>query len=108
MADKHTPGPWDASGGVMRPKEFPAYFPIFAHLKGGGDPTICTVWSSIPEGEFEANSRLIASAPELLKALRDIARTDDSAPEESLFLAKKIARSAIAKVEGQKEDASHA
>lgn len=55
---KHTPGPWDAYGRVIRDVD-------------GGEDQIAGISDWGAEGEVEAlaNARLIASAPDLLAAL---------------------------------------
>jgi len=62
MIDKHTPGPWDyAAGYVWIDKPEPNKMICKVHL--GEDQ--------------EANGRLMASAPELLGALQELASNDD-------------------------------
>ena len=73
---KHTPGPWfaDASGGIWRRN------PRDLYENGGGvagDRQLATVWKGwVKEGEIgyplEANARLIAAAPDLLRACQDL------------------------------------
>jgi hypothetical protein len=56
----------------------------------------------VPSAEMEANAYLIAAAPELLQALRDLLNViaaDDLVPESVSYM--KQARAAIAKAEGQ-------
>ena len=73
---KHTPGPWytDAIGRIWRRNPSDLY-----EYGGGvaGDKPVATVWKGwVNEGEvgfpLEANARLIAAAPELLKALEKL------------------------------------
>lgn len=63
METKHTPGPW-AYHNTPTP---------FIHVAAGGLP-ICQIYTSTAHGqsmgEQFANARLIASAPELLEALK--------------------------------------
>lgn len=67
---KHTPGPWGAIG---------------ADVKTAGPNSRVICWTGvaldIPLDEVRANARLIAAAPDMLAALRDIAAAttgDDS------------------------------
>lgn len=59
---KHTPGPWGAIG---------------ADVKTAGPTSRVICWTGvatdIPLDEIRANARLIAAAPDMLQALRDIA-----------------------------------
>lgn len=94
----YTKGPWDGTHGVMRPNEGKPYFPIFAHCKGGGDPTLCTVWASVPDEEFEANAALIAAAPDLLEVVCRLLR-EDAAGHYTIGLIED-AQAAVAKARG--------
>jgi hypothetical protein len=76
---KHTPGPWKAEDNAVFSNRM-----CLAICYGARIP---------------ANARLIAAAPELLAALKDIARTPEG-DEES---AQAIARAVIAKAEGEPE-----
>jgi hypothetical protein len=89
---KHTPGPW----------EYHFVRKVWAVICPSGGPIVYTTGSINPGSkdqkvEDEANARLIAAAPELLDALKHIAR---SWPDD---FAAKYARAAIAiaKVEGR-------
>ena len=71
---EHTPGPWRYDDSVHGPNEG------IIHIRAGDwmNPEICTMWASsliMKEGENGlaenyANARLIAAAPEMLKALK--------------------------------------
>ena len=74
----HTQGSWaisdtsikDGSGGFISDIHAPNQ--DNPSLENGTDPTVATTWYRTIEGEEEANARLIASAPDLLKALKDL------------------------------------
>jgi hypothetical protein len=104
---KHTPGPWnreryDTGGNPGR------YFPITAIRNGkhcriaesGGD-------SDLPSEEIKANGTLIAAAPELLQALKNLAdavEDHDNHVDQGLAAhhdSMQAARAAIAKAEGR-------
>lgn len=86
----HTPGPWHSVGGLV----------VSGRIES---ETVCQVFKPTVEGDGDANSRLIAAAPALLEALRDIEdmiagcpdapRNPDSLPQMVL----EQARAAIAK-----------
>ena len=94
MTTKHTPGPWTFVQG------------------GSGDwPTwnvrIGRGMITLPPGEdmrvMDANARLIAAAPDLLEALKKIAKIEDKmvgSDWEEIEEARAIARAAVAKAEG--------
>lgn len=71
MSAAHTPGPWSIgapANGVSR---------IYAsgrHPDGSGATLIiCDLWrSALPDRDAEANARLIAAAPDLLFACREL------------------------------------
>jgi len=73
---KHTPGPWDI---------------IDQYIIAGDESVICQ-WESYSD---EADARLIAAAPDMLKALKTIARCG-SIDDDWLV----PVRAAIAKAEG--------
>jgi len=90
---EHTPGPWEA--------EFGESVHVLDHERG----RICTVnWLRGPHGSFgrrtdaegEANARLIAAAPEMLRALIECLSELEGARFYSLP-AQRMARAAIAK-----------
>ena len=91
---KHTNGPWlittiDGDDCLM---------------VGGGDGSdvVADIRTDRPEDEVEANAHLIASAPEMLEALRALIEYHEEVPEGGLLLyeAKKV-RQAIAHAEGR-------
>lgn len=100
---KPTRGPWR----VGAPPE-----KVCTNYGGGDDVTrngwgktivTCKRSSWMSEGEEFANARLIAAAPELLEALKELLEltddpNNDADPEESTF---SFARSVVAKAEGR-------
>ena len=84
---EHTPGPWS-----VKPDNRAA-----VNL-GDGVAIVCSQTTNgvIPSGEVQANARLIAAAPELLEALRNILDALDLGFHE-LALSKLNAHEAIAK-----------
>jgi hypothetical protein len=96
---QHTPGPWaSCTASVHRPE-----------LVTAKNKNICSVWSGgssspIADGEWQANARLIAAAPELLEALewQDMAEADrDAGLRKGYFdKARELRKAAIAKAKG--------
>lgn len=94
--NKHTPGPWHVGAGNGLGHIFPdtgrtrleeggtALYPV-ASINGG--------WNAV---EDAANGQLIAAAPDLLHALRQI----DSNAAESVEWIRRVARAAITKATG--------
>lgn len=82
MKAKHTPGPWVADGSEITTATW---------VCGADGKRICTMRPSFADW---SNARLIAAAPELLEALKDlVARIDEyGSPISASF-----ARAAIAK-----------
>ena len=71
---KHTPGPWKIADNTL----------IYALNGKGNNIFCCKVMPGCKCGcitasqkELEANARLIAAAPDLLKALRELVKQDD-------------------------------
>jgi hypothetical protein len=97
MAD-FTPGPWRIVGG----------FTVNTYRVEAKDGSICTPCYGRPErGTDLANARLIAAAPDLLAALKEVSKWlaaqrdfefGNATPEE--YAAVESARDAIAKAEG--------
>lgn len=91
MSAQHTPGPWEFTretfGGIL-------------HIKNSGGKVIATLPGY--KAPYKANARLIAAAPDLLKALttfpQSLAWTDDE-----LWNWNKQALAAIAKATGGNE-----
>jgi hypothetical protein len=65
MNTKHTPGPW-------------SYYPDENRIVAFTEYTIANLERSMKPESDEANSKLIAAAPELLEALHHILRAHDS------------------------------
>lgn len=83
--DKHTPGPWVYEG----PRN------SIIVWADDGESRICFMTS---DGPAEANARLIAAAPDLLKALKEAVYVAHAYDEHPGWL--DAARAAIAKAEG--------
>jgi hypothetical protein len=89
----HTPGPWKVS------RRFDVYQDTQTPGVGGTFVASTKGVSELPESinqVCEADAKLIAAAPELLKALRDILIFDSALSQEN-------ARSAIRKAIGESE-----
>lgn len=87
---KHTPGMWTAN------KLDSGRYSIISRSE---EQHIC---ETVYEGaEHEANARLIAAAPKLLEALKQIAILPGGTIGTALTLAKETARTAIAEAEGR-------
>jgi len=75
---QHTQGSWAISDTSIKDESGAFISDIHApnqdnpSLENGTDPTVATTWYRAIEGEEEANARLIASAPEMLKTLIDL------------------------------------
>ena len=98
MSTKHTPGPWATD----EADHDEPYQDI--KIKAGKHRTVCTVWiDDAPVRDFnaeqDANARLIAAAPELLEALKELMVAADRVSAEPVTWLGK-ARAAIAKAEG--------
>ena len=91
---KHTPGPWQIGknfGSVVCDTPVPGI--------SGSDDTEYYGGHLIAESVTEANARLIAAAPELLEALKELMVAADRVSAEPVTWLGK-ARAAIAKAEG--------
>lgn len=89
MSAKHTPGPWETSGMIVRDPEGREIADVHSQI----------IWQD--HGEECANARLIAAAPELLEALTEAIMWDsyDEHDVPAVWLNK--ATAAIAKVKGE-------
>lgn len=90
----HTPGPWVVAH-ELRPTD-----EMVADLENG---TYVVVEGRTGLGNFMADARLIAAAPDLLAALQAIVDQEqhDGQPETHMHDMADIARAAIAKAEGR-------
>jgi hypothetical protein len=94
---EHTPGPWQ-------------FFPsVSAERSGvidtaiGVDSTNGTIIAEVARGkQFEANARLIATAPDMFEALRRIAEMTDIEADFDGFEAREIAIAALARAKGDR------
>ena len=74
MSTKHTQGPWEAK---FRP--FSPSYEIGVRAPNGSLDLIASLKDSVPQGnEREANARLIAAAPQLLEALKNVIFENES------------------------------
>ncbi|GAA0531332.1 hypothetical protein [Pigmentiphaga daeguensis] len=90
MEAKHTPGPWELRD------EFGMQGLVYA--QGLEYPVASTTGYYNRAGQTEHNARLIAAAPELLEALRDVVRAEMFLPDHpQRQAAYATARAAIAK-----------
>jgi hypothetical protein len=89
MIAKHTPGPWSI---------YSITFKGYHQIAGAQGGRVCQV---LPfEDEYKANARLIAAAPDLLEALKNMCE-GFSTLKDSDFPALAKARAAIAKATGE-------
>lgn len=91
MSTQHTPGPWHRN--IRANGKYPTIF-------AGRNQHVAVASQQKDTAETEANIDLIAAAPDMLAALKEIAgiADDDGVPD---CLEHKIARAAIAKAEGR-------
>lgn len=92
---KHTKGPWYTKGKSINIADQH----IVYNEETGRDIAICYGVGS--PGEAEANAHLIAAAPELLKALKDVVEFVDDHGDWTGYPAFKQAYDAINKAEGK-------
>lgn len=95
MMKKHTPGPWEVSGGDG----------IWAVSPWNARFRLATVTKPSPMNgiDWEANARLIAAAPELLEALRSLTHAVEKRNESAMTMHAGYARSILEKASGEKE-----
>ena len=101
MTTSHTPGPWET-------QELEYSFRVVDHrAMKFNNSRICDVqhWSAGIRGpdreEARSNARLIAAAPDLLEALKELLDQDDHGQDE--IWVRNKARAAIAKATGEQE-----
>lgn len=109
---KHTPGPWDCVGEgydsmAARDCWSAGYAVISRDANGEFDENICLIDEQSDDAVAFANARLIAAAPDLLAALKDMndqyARLVAERYPNSAFYGDRLldqARAAIVKAEG--------
>ena len=99
MAEKHTPGPWMTGTGCY------GHFPIYV-MRGGEAKLIAQTVKDGETGieywEGSYNARLMAAAPELLKALRSFVEGHHECSARHCQI-EEDALMAISKVEGRNE-----
>lgn len=107
MSTQHTPGPWIVryrEAGLKKPKL------SVEHSNPHGTGVIGLTLALLPltvshAAESRANARIIAAAPDLLLALKELLEYDERdagcIPTEAHLEAQDAARAAIAKAEGR-------
>lgn len=96
MNAAHTPGPWQAQPWRYRNPERKV---LTIQTERDAVAQLLDLWPpDAREAEKAANAHLIAAAPDLLAALRDICTADETS---TLDGAVAIARAAIARAEGK-------
>lgn len=93
---KHTPGPWSA---FIWNKNAPHIITIGIPYSDG-DAHLCKIDCSIKTDENKANARLIAAAPDLLRACKMALETIKHAALEEFNIPQDYLERAIAKAEG--------
>ena len=91
METKHTKGPWTAA-------RHSGYHAITNEMNGSTHTVVPMVYGD-GDDEAEANAWLIAAAPELLDALKEMTETGGWMPSDERFVR---ANAAIAKATGTK------
>ena len=89
--NKHTPGPWTAIEGRHNSDVEAANH--WGSIVDSDDFCIAAIWADAPN--TEANAELLAAAPDLLEALKDVAAFGTLRPRLV-----SVVRAAIAKAEG--------
>ena len=93
----HTPGPWAINGWNIVQQDCDYTFPLLAKVCNGN--------RSLTLDAINANARLIAAAPELLAALKELVSYDEGCSEASDYGYEVLHRckAAINKAEGRGE-----
>jgi hypothetical protein len=102
MKAKHTPGPWLVGVGAGHCFHEGNRVAIVGHDDSSGEVTeftIAEVWSTSDDSDI-ADGHLIAAAPELLAALEEALRIEQSSGQDWQPWAE-AARSAVTKARGQ-------
>lgn len=102
-AKAHTSGPWEI-GRHATPESFPQ-FGIYAANGNGRDLAHVVSHGTADSAETQANARLMAAAPEMLEALRNVAEIMSGADYSHVKadMARAICRRAISAAEGGQE-----
>lgn len=96
----HTPGPWEHrledTNIRLIDEENDRYIGVYAEDPGRGGSWVAVIEGDVFDSEEQlANARLIAAAPDLLEALKELLETDSDC--DSNIDARCAARAAIAK-----------
>lgn len=95
---EHTPGPWTIKFGLNvmgKDVRYPSQERLVANAGGHAN----NIWNEQVTAENEANAHLIAAAPDLLEALREMVDRFESCDDDPEYVTR--ARAAIAKAEGR-------
>jgi hypothetical protein len=95
---KFTPGPWR-----INRHGFETSYLCHEFIEGDSGIAVFGVWHPENHKEQEANARLIAAAPELYEALKDlldVCHCENNCAPDDMTCATNKARAALAKVEG--------
>ncbi len=95
MSAQHTPGPWEWHTPATTSARHPAYVT-------SGNRYIAALYHTDNQGQTHPNARLIAAAPELLEALKDLEAGYERLKDQGYPVSdcQKKARAAIAKATG--------
>ncbi|MFA6509963.1 MAG: hypothetical protein WCV62_05860 [Candidatus Peribacteraceae bacterium] len=91
----HTPGPWIVVDNVG---EFAIDSPVESN-NGDESIEVCMISHQDEDPQVRANARLIAAAPELLEALKELIDGEEKCTEDEFIASVQKARAVIAKVE---------
>lgn len=97
MTTKHTPGPW-TYGRVRLGQGFAEWIVTAIHHERGRSNVLIAgdTQNHTPSDEAEANARLIAAAPDLLEAVRDMISDHGDLSEATLAFARAALAKAVA------------
>ena len=90
----HTPGPWTCDVTDFGGANTNSFYVL---IDANSHSVARVLTHSRP---YEANAALIAAAPDMLAALKDLVRASDGHPDS--LAARRYARNVIAKAEGEK------
>ncbi|CAB4154873.1 hypothetical protein UFOVP653_37 [uncultured Caudovirales phage] len=94
---KHTPGPWFLAEKVEGKHTTTNMRRIRSEREGMEHGAVCEVYGIADGSEAHANARLVASAPELLEALKNLVLCSERWEDTHTALVMDAARAAIAK-----------